>query len=266
MNARLLSIAAATAGLVMILAAAPAAQSAADYQALRKELDLMREKIAQMQKEIDSLKAQRTSPAAAATQPIMPVSNVTLNLARAPFRGSTTSKVTMVEISDFECPFCGRYSRETGPEVLKQYADTNRIGYAFVNYPLPAHPFAPKAGEAAACAADQGKFWEMHDILFRKQGAALAPAFLPQKGDLIPGLNKTAYNACLESSKHAAYIKSDMTMVQPYAPRGTPAFFIGTMDPATRMFKGAVSIVGAKPLSVFQQALDEQLARAGITR
>ena len=250
----------------MTLGGPTAAQSPADYQALRKEMDLMRERIAQMQKEIDALKGRPAVPAAApasgAAQPaIQPVTNVTMNLSKAPFRGSPAAKAILVEVSDFECPFCGRYARDTGPQVLKQYADTNKIGYAFVHLPLAIHKFAPKASEASACAGDQGKFWEMHDVLFAKQGSALAPAFLPGKADQVPGLNKAAYTACLDSGKHAAYVKADMNMVAPYGIRGTPAFFIGTMDPNTKMFRANVRIIGAKPFAVFQQALDEQLAR-----
>ena len=224
----------------------------------------MRERIAQLQREIDALKARTAAaPTTSGTaQPaIQPVNNVTMNLSRAPFRGSARSKAIMVEVSDFECPFCGRYARDTGPQVLKEYADTNKIGYAFVHLPLPIHKLAPKASEAAACAADQGKFWEMHDLLFARQGNALAPVFLADKGDQIAGFNKAAYKACLDSSKHAAYIQSDMNMVAPFGIRGTPAFFIGTMDPATKIFKANVRIVGAKPFAVFQQALDEQIAR-----
>jgi protein-disulfide isomerase len=263
MNARILPMVCAAVAVVVALGAAPAAQSPADYQALRKEMDLMRERIVQMQKEIDLLKGRpaAAAPAAAAQPAIVPVSNVTMNLSRAPFKGSPASKVIMVEVSDFECPFCARYARDTGPQVLKQYADSNKIGYAFVHLPLPIHKFAPKASEAAACAGDQGRFWEMHDVLFAKPGTALAPAYLPGKADQVPGLNKAAYTSCLESSKHAAYIKSDMTMVAPYGIRGTPAFFIGSMDPGTKLFRAAVRIIGAKPFAVFQQALDEQLAR-----
>jgi protein-disulfide isomerase len=252
------------AGLVMFLAGSPAAQSAADYQALRKELDLMRARLAQMQREIDALKAVRTTPAPApaATGAIVPMTNVVLNLARAPLRGALTAKVTMVEISDFECPFCGRFARDTAPQIKKQYVDSKRIGYAFVHMPIATHRFAFKASEAAACAADQGKFWEMHDVLFARQGSALAPAFLPGKGEAL-GLDKAAYNACLQTSKHAAYIKADVAQLQQYARTGTPTFYIGTMDPASKVFRSAVRIVGAKPLAVFQQALDEQLARTG---
>lgn len=265
MTMRSIATFSAAAGIILLLAGAPAAQTPADYQALRKEMDLMRERIAQLQKEVDALKARpqtAAAPAAATPQPaIQPVTNVTLNLAKAPFRGSPTAKVVMVEVSDFECPFCGRYARDTGPQVLKQYADSNKIGYAFVNLPLPIHKLAPKAAEAAACAADQGKFWEMHDVLFARQGAALGPAFLPAKADQVPGLNKAAYTSCLESSKHAAYIQSDKAMVAPFGIRGTPAFFIGSMDPATKVFKANVRIIGSKPFAVFQQALEQQLAR-----
>src|SRR5688500_14254563 len=117
MTPRILPIVCLAAAVMIASGAAPSAQSPADYQALRKEMDLMRERIAQMQKEIDALKGRPAVPAAAApagAQPaIVPVSNVTLNLSRAPFKGSPASKVIMVEISDFECPFCGRYSRDT---------------------------------------------------------------------------------------------------------------------------------------------------------
>ena len=255
------SFLAAVTALSMILSfgAAPAAQSAADYQALRKELDLMRERIAQMQREIDAL---NTAPpfAAVADSPIVPMTNVTFNLSKAPLKGGASARVAMVELSDFECPFCGRYARETAPQLMKQYVDSKRIAYAFLHLPVATHAFAFKAAEAAACAADQGKFWEMHDVLFARQGSALAPAFLPAKGDAL-GLDKTAYNTCLSTSRHAPTIQADLAQIARFARTGTPTFYIGTFDPATKTFKSSVRIVGAKSLSVFQQAIDEQLAR-----
>ena len=254
---------AATAALTVALSAGIAAQSPADYQALRKELELVRQRLAQMQQEIDALKAGRpatSTPAAAASAAIVPMTNVVLNLSRAPMRGASSAKVAMVEISDFECPFCGRYARETAPAIKKQYVDSNQIAYAFMHMPIATHAFAFKAAEAAMCAGDQRKFWEMHDLLFAKQGSALAPAYLPGKGDAL-GLEKSAYNSCLQGSKHAGLITSDVAQLQQYPRTGTPTFYIGTIDPATKMFRSAVRIVGAKPLAIFQQALDEQLAR-----
>jgi protein-disulfide isomerase len=247
--------------IILSFGVAPAAQSAADYQALRKELDLMRERIAQMQKEIDALKSAPPAAAvAAADGPIVPVTNVTFNLSKAPIKGGASARVAMVELSDFECPFCGRYARETAPQLMKQYVDSKRIAYAFLHLPVPTHAFAFKAAEAAACAGDQGKFWEMHDVLFARQGSALAPAFLPSKGDAL-GIDKTAYTTCLSTSRHAPTIQADLAQIARFPRTGTPTFYIGSFDPATKMFKSAVRIVGSKSLGVFQQAIDEQLAR-----
>lgn len=256
----------AVAGLLALLSAAPGAQSAADYQALRKEMDLLRERLVALQKEVDTLKAARTAapasqpPVSTNPSPITPATNVVLNLEKAPLRGSPAAKVTMVEVSDFECPFCGRYARETSPQIIKQYVETGKVRYAFVHLPIATHRFAFKASEAATCASDQGKFWEMHDLLFARQGE-LAPAFLAGKGAML-GLDQSAYTGCLDSARHAASVKADMDMVQKYGIRGTPTFFLGSMDPRTRVLKAVVRIVGAKPLTTFQQALDELLSKA----
>lgn len=251
----------AVASLLALLSAAPGAQSAADYQALRKEMDLLRERLVALQKEVDALRAARSTAAPPAPAPsIVSVDNVILNLAKAPMRGSAAAKLVMAEVSDFECPFCGRYSRETLPQLVKQYVETGKVRYAFVHLPIATHRFAFKASEAAACAADQGKFWEMHDLLFSRQ-ADLAPAFLAGKGPML-GLDQAAYTGCLDSARHAPAIKADIDMVQKFGIRGTPTFFLGTMDPKTRVLKAARRIVGAKPLATFQQVLDEMLAKA----
>jgi len=86
-----------------------------------------------------------------------------------PVLGSSNAPVTMVEISDFQCPFCGKYARETFPQIKKEYVDTGKVKIIFKNFPLPMHPNAQKAAEAAECAADQGKFWEYKEKLFANQ-------------------------------------------------------------------------------------------------
>lgn len=245
--------------LMLLLSAAPGAQSSADYQALRKEMDLLRERLTALQQEVNQLKGQRAatpvSPTTGLKAPaIMPAENVVLNLAKAPIRGAESAPVTFVEVSDFECPFCARYSNQTSAQIVKQYVATGKIRYAFVQLPLPAHRNAPKAAEAAVCAGDQGKFWEMHDRLFANQ-SALALARLPESAAAI-GLKLDAFKSCLDSSKHAALVKSDMAMVDRFGVRSTPTFFIGTMDPKTRVFKASRKIVGSKPLAIFQEALD----------
>lgn len=84
-------------------------------------------------------------------------------------KGSQDAKVTIVEFSDFQCPYCGRYITETYPQILQNYGD--KIRYLFHDYPLPFHNNAQKAAEAARCAGDQGKYWEMHDLLFQEQAS-----------------------------------------------------------------------------------------------
>lgn len=231
-----------------------AAQTPADYQALRKELDVLRERITMLQKEVDTLKAQ-SRPAAAL--PVPAPETIVLNLAKAPIHGAESARVVMVEVGDFECPYCGRFFAQTSPQIQKNYVETGKIRYAYVHMPIASHRFAFKAGEAAACAADQGKFWEMHDRLFSNQ-AQLAPAYLPEKATgLVADVN--AYKSCLETSKHAADIRSDQAMLTAVGVRATPTFFIGSLDPKTKMLKVSTRIVGAKSFGAFQEALDAAL-------
>ena len=235
-----------------------AAQGPVEYQALRKELDLLRERLIALQKEVDALKAQRPATPTSATA--AQSNDFVLNLSKAPIRGAEAARVTLVEVSDFECPFCGRYFIQTAPQVVKRYVDAGKIRHAFVHMPLASHKYAFKAAEAAACAADQGKFWEMHDRLFSNQGPGLAPGLLPDKGIQVGLANQDQYKGCLESSKHAADVRADMAMVQQHGVTATPTFFLGTLDPKTRQLKVARRIVGAKAFAVFQQSLDELLA------
>jgi len=239
-----------------LMVASPRAQSPADYQALRREVDLLRERLTLLQKEVDTLKVERPT-VAVSPLPVPAAGDVVLNLAKAPIRGAESARVAMVEVGDFECPFCGRYFAQTAPQILKNYVETGKIRYAFVQMPLAAHRFAFKAGEAAACAADQGKFWEMHDRLFSNQGV-LAPQYLPDKANGLVADTAT-YKTCLESSTHASDIRADQAIAEAAGVRATPTFFIGTLDPKTKLLKNARKIVGAKAYGVFQEALDEVL-------
>lgn len=182
-----------------------------------------------------------------------------LHLDKAPVKGSKTARVVLVEVSDYECPFCGRYSREIRPQIEFGYVQTGRIRYAFVNMPIEArHKNAFKAAEAAACAGDQNKYWEMHDRLFATQ-TALAPIHLPIHAQAL-GLKADAFKTCLDSGRHAAEIRSDFAIAQQAGVTGTPAFFLAVADPGSTTLKVVKTITGAKPLAVFKQELDALLA------
>jgi protein-disulfide isomerase len=257
-----------------------AAQSPADYQALRKEMDLMRERLTMLQKEIDLLKAQRaTAPAPASAQapagtatspgglvmkdgvPVAALPDTSaFSLAKAAIRGSTAARFALVEVSDFECPFCARYSNNTSGQIVKEFVNTGKIRYAFVHMPVASHRNAFKASEASLCAGDQGKFWEMHDRLFvvAPQGG-LVRARLPESATAI-GIRVDTFNSCLDSARHAPAVQADLALARQLSVRGTPTFFLGTLDPKTMAFKASRRIVGSKTFAVFEATLNSMLA------
>jgi protein-disulfide isomerase len=266
MRSRLVPLLAVLSALSLSYSAPVGAQSPADYQALRKELDLLRERLAALQKEVNDLKAQRAVPSGTATTKpapaavVTPVENVVMNLARAPMRGSESARVALVEVSDFECPFCARYAMQTSAQVVREFVETGKIRYAFVHLPISSHRNAFKAAEAAMCAGDQGKFWEMRDRLFANQSALARPR-LPESAGAI-GIRVDAFNACLDGARHAPLVQADLTMASKFGVTATPTFFIGTIDPRTRSFRATHRIVGAKNFSVFKGALDAAIGSA----
>ncbi|HYL04619.1 MAG TPA: thioredoxin domain-containing protein, partial [Thermoanaerobaculia bacterium] len=123
-----------------------------------------------------------------------------------PARGPATAPVTIVEFSDFQCPFCSRVT-PTLDQVVSKYG--NKVRLVFRQFPLPMHPNAAKAAEASLCANEQGKFWEMHDAMFKDQ-AGLAVDGLKSKAAAIAGLNAASFNSCLDSGKETKAVQSDM--------------------------------------------------------
>ena len=164
-----------------------------------------------------------------------------------PAKGPATAPITIVEFSDFQCPYCSRVN-PTLKQVEEKYGDKLRV--VFRDFPLvQIHKDASKAAEAAQCAHDQGKFWEMHDKLFSNQ-SKLQVEGLKQSATEI-GLDATAFNQCLDSGKFAAEVQKDAEEGASYGVTGTPAFFING-----RMLSGA------QPLEAFVTVIDEELARS----
>jgi protein-disulfide isomerase len=246
-----------------LVGAAPHAgqQTAPDYQALKKEIESLKAQQQAQQKQIDELKARISTPAPpAAAGPVQPVA-ITLDLDTVAIRGSESARVMLVETGDFECPFCGRHFRQTAPQIEKEYVETGKIRHAVLNYPLVKHVNAFKASEAAACAGDQGKYWQMYDRLFSNQ-TLLALRQLPAHAAAL-GLQADVFRTCLDSGKHATEIRNQMSVAQRAGVTGTPTFFLGVIEPKSRTLKATSRIVGAKPLSVFEGAIDSLIALAG---
>ncbi|HEX6903153.1 MAG TPA: thioredoxin domain-containing protein [Thermoanaerobaculia bacterium] len=168
--------------------------------------------------------------------------------ANGPAKGPANAPVTIVEFSDFQCPFCSRVN-PTLAQVREKYGDKVRI--VFRQYPLPFHQQAQKAAEASLCANEQGKFWEMHDAMFANQSALQVDQLKAQASQL--GLNADQFNSCLDSGKHAATVQADMKEGSAAGVNGTPAMFING-----RFISGAV------PFEQVAQVIDDELRRKGL--
>lgn len=162
----------------------------------------------------------------------------------APARGPKEAPVTIVEFSDFQCPYCSR-SYATMKQLMQRYP--TQIKWVFRDFPLPIHQDAQPAAVAARCAAEQSKFWEMHDLLFQNQ-RDLSAAALTRYGAEV-GLKKEAYEACRASGKASAGIQKDLEAGQEFGVTGTPAFFINGRF-----------LNGARPIESFTDIIDEELA------
>jgi protein-disulfide isomerase len=161
-------------------------------------------------------------------------------------RGPVTAPITIVEFSDFQCPYCGKVA-PTLAEVEKKYQGKVRV--YFGHFPLPFHPDAPLASEAALAADAQGKFWEMHDKLFANQQAIKRPDLEKAAGEL--GLDLGKFKAALDQGTFKARVASDTAVGQRLGVNGTPAFFINGRE-----------LVGAVPASDFEKIIDEELVTA----
>jgi len=179
-----------------------------------------------------------------------------IDISKEQFKGAPNAKVAVIEFSDFQCPFCGKYDKDTYPQLLKDYVDTGKIKYVWRDYPLDFHKNAEKAAEAARCAGDQGRFWEMHDRLFANQ-QTIAATDLPKHAEALQ-LNASMFQQCLDSGRYAADIKKAIAEANGFGISGTPSFFIGVVQPNGTV-KVSKKLVGAKAYTEFKTALDSLL-------
>lgn len=169
-------------------------------------------------------------------------------------QGDSTAKLWLVIVSDFQCPYCRQWHDEVFATVVRDYVATGKVRIAYVNLPLSIHPNAVPAAEAAMCTSAQGRFWQMHDALFRTQEnwERLAdPKPLFDSLAVSVGADPAAYRACIQSGTTRPMIEADARRVDDAGVRATPTFFIGD-----------TKLEGAVPLPEFRAALDRALAGA----
>ena len=164
----------------------------------------------------------------------------------SPVKGSTDAWVTIVEVSDFQCPFCKRVT-DTLKEIEQKYGSDVR--FVFKQNPLPFHNRAMPAAMAAACVGEQGKFWKMHDLLFANQDKLEDPNLEDYAKQV--GVDVGRWKSCVSSNKYKGSIEGDIAKAAQLGARGTPAFFINGRF-----------LSGAQPFPAFQAIIDEELKKA----
>jgi len=177
-----------------------------------------------------------------------------------PFKGNPDAPVTIVEFSDFQCPFCSRFYQQTLPQLEEEYISTGKVKFVYRDFPLESiHPNAIPAHIAAECADEQEMFWEYHDVLFDKvaEWQRLGPADLNNQFTKFAtdlGLEGSSFESCLSSPEMAQEVNNDLADATSYGATGTPTFFIGNEE------DGFIKFVGAQPFSSFQLAIDGLLS------
>jgi protein-disulfide isomerase len=233
----------------------PPAQS--EQEELRKEIRALKDGQDQIRKELQDIKRLLLAREAAPARPAPPER---VNIGALPTRGNQNARIVVVEFSDFQCPFCGRFYRDALPQIDENYIKTGKIKYAFGHVPLEQlHPNAFKAAEAAECAGEQGKFWQMHDRLFANQGL-LAPAALNAHAKALE-LDLTKFSQCLDTGRSAATVRKNLAQAEEIGVDGTPTFVVGLVDAKSDGNMKVLSIIsGAQPFSVFKTVIDKALS------
>jgi protein-disulfide isomerase len=179
-------------------------------------------------------------------------------LAGTPSMGDPDARVAIIEFGDYQCPICNEHANQTLPQIVTNYVKTGKVRYFFKDTPVEAiHPQALKASEAALCAGEQGRYWEMHDRLFQNP-LALAAAELPRHARAV-GLDIPRFQQCLDQNAYAVQIRKDIQDAVKSGVRGTPTFYLQMLKPADPGKNTVISLSGFKPFSVFQQTLDHML-------
>jgi len=172
------------------------------------------------------------------------------------FLGDKNAKVTMIEFSDFQCPFCRKFWKDTLPQIKSQYVDTGKVKFVYRDFPLESiHPGSRPYAESTECARDQSKFWEMHDKIFQeqdKQGQGTVQFDLSnlKKWAAEIGLDASKFNNCLDSGKYKNEVSKDLSDATSSGGQGTPYFIIGTTP-----------LSGAQPFAAFQQVIEAELKK-----
>jgi protein-disulfide isomerase len=229
-----------------------------EVQALKEGQDSIKNDLAEIKKLLES--GARAAPTPPKPKPFEPRD---VMITGAPVMGDTDAKVTLIEYSDYQCPFCARHSKQTMPEIIKNYIDEGKVKFVMREFPIPSlHPRATAASEAALCAGSQGKYWEMHDVLFSNQKKMSDDDLRDYAAEI--GLDTGKFNTCLEQKDFAEQLGKDIEEGREMGVSGTPSFVLGITDSENPDKVHVTRFVrGARNYDAFAKEIDELLAGDG---
>ena len=164
----------------------------------------------------------------------------------SPFLGPEDAPITLIEFSDYECPYCRKWYQETYPQIMQDYQ--GKIRFVYRDFPLTGlHANASPAAEAAYCAREQGKYWAFHDKLFSGELALGLDTYTQYATDI--DLNLEQFNNCVSTNKYQSTVEANYQFAANLGIQSTPTFFIN-----------GLAIVGAQSYAVFKQVIDQELA------
>lgn len=246
-----------TAALIFLMVSAVASHVFAAEQATEKKKNGMESSSVQeainKDKEMINMMMQQNQPP---RQPDPVVKDVEFEITGNQVMGSNKARLIIVQFSDYSCSHCSFHTRETLPDIQKHFIDTGKLRYVLIDFPLLSDLPSVTASEAAHCASDQGKFWEMHEeIMFNQTKMAdinsIASAI---------NLDMPDFRVCMEIKKYADRVIKNVTLAEKLHIPTVPGFILGVIDPTNpNKVKGISYIRGAKPFDVFQEAIVKAL-------
>ena len=227
-----------------------------DTEALRKEIETLKAQQAEIQKSLDEVR-EFLKAATGGRFGAPSLVNTTFDVTGMPANGKANAPLTLIEISDYHCPYCRRHVQQTQPRIYSELVNTGKLRHVFVHYPIAQlHPDAYRSHEAAACANDQGKFWDLHAKLFETPLKTFEQLSAVARD---AGLDATAFRTCVESGKHAREVQASVERISKLNVTGTPMFLLGRSSGGSTITVAKV-IEGAQPYEAFRMAVDETLA------
>lgn len=222
----------------------------------RDQADAILNELRQIHQLLQNQQGAAAQPKPAVAQAAAPPDKVTMSIGQGWYAlGREDAPVTMVEFADYQCPFCRRFETQSFAQLKKDYIDTGKVRFVSRDLPLEFHPNAPAAANAARCAGEQKKFWEMHDAIMQDTSNDLGPDAILKYAEKV-NLDIPSFKTCLDQKRYVAAIQKDTADAGQLGISGTPSFVIGRTG---KDQIDGVRIVGAVPYSVFDSTIKNML-------